>query len=61
MDTKFIDYCQQFNALSDELRLKILQYLYVNGEKCVCDISENFNMGQSSISYHLKILTDSRV
>jgi ArsR family transcriptional regulator len=57
----FKEYSQQFNALSDELRLKVLQYLYVNGEKCVCDISTEFDIGQSGMSYHLKILTDANL
>lgn len=29
------NYVGLFNALSDELRFKILLYLYVNGERCV--------------------------
>lgn len=55
------DYALLFNALADEFRLKILLYLYINGEKCVCDISAYFNITQSSISYHLKILSDANV
>ena len=54
-------YAQLFNALSDELRLKILLYLYVNGERCVCDIGDFFNTSQSSISYHLKVLADADI
>ncbi|MBM7582785.1 ArsR family transcriptional regulator [Caldicoprobacter guelmensis] len=51
----------QFKALSDEFRLRILLYLYLNGEKCVCDICKFFNMGQSNISYHLKLLSDANL
>ncbi len=54
-------YVELFNALSDELRLKILLYLYVNGERCVCDIGNFFNINQSNISYHLKILCDAGI
>lgn len=53
-----VGYSHLFSALSEEMRLRILMYLYSNGEKCVCDIVENFNLGQSNISYHLKVLTD---
>lgn len=54
-------YVTLFSALSDELRLKILLYLYVNGERCVCDIENFFDISQSSISYHLKILSDANI
>jgi ArsR family transcriptional regulator len=51
----------QFKALSDEFRLKILLYLYFYGEQCVCDICNFFNIGQSHISYHLKLLYDANM
>lgn len=54
-------YVTLFSALSDELRLKVLLYLYVNGERCVCDIGNFFDISQSSISYHLKILCDASI
>ncbi len=54
-------YAQVFHAISDEFRLKILLYLYVNGERCVCDIESYFGIGQSSISYHLKILCEANI
>lgn len=54
-------YSQMFHAMSDEFRLKILLYLYVNGERCVCDIESYFEIGQSSISYHLKILCEAKI
>lgn len=55
------NYAQIFNAMADDFRLKILLYLYVNDERCVCDIGSFFNVGQSSISYHLKILCDADI
>lgn len=55
------NYAQIFNAMTDDFRLKILLYLYVNDERCVCDIGSFFNVGQSSISYHLKILCDADI
>lgn len=54
-------YATAFAAISDEFRLKILLYLYINGERCVCHICDFFNVGQSSMSYHLKILTEANI
>ncbi len=46
------------SSLNDETRLKILHFIDVNGEVCVCDIESSFEMIQSRISRHLKILKD---
>jgi ArsR family transcriptional regulator, arsenate/arsenite/antimonite-responsive transcriptional repressor len=58
IDTQYINYANCFKALSDELRLNILFYLYQNEEKCVCSLTEHFEIAQSALSYHLKILLD---
>lgn len=49
-----------FNALADPTRLTILSLIARSerGEACVCDLTASFNMGQPSISHHLKILKD---
>ena len=44
-----------FKALGDETRLGILMML-ADGEKCACDIQENFLLKQPTISHHMKIL-----
>jgi ArsR family transcriptional regulator len=44
-----------FNALSDPVRLSILDFLR-DGEKCVCEIIPHVNLIQPSVSRHLKIL-----
>jgi ArsR family transcriptional regulator, arsenate/arsenite/antimonite-responsive transcriptional repressor len=46
-----------FHALSDETRLRIIASLK-NGEQCVCDLTETFKMGQSRLSFHLKVLKE---
>jgi len=46
-----------FHALSDEMRLRILEQLR-NGEQCVCDLTDAFKTGQSRLSFHLKVLKD---
>ena len=49
-----------FKALSDERRLRILELLH-HGEKCTCVLTEEVNMPQSSLSYHMKILCEAGI
>ena len=44
-----------FNALSDQIRLEIIDFLR-DGEKCVCEISPHLNLVQPLVSRHLRIL-----
>lgn len=55
-----IDYAMVFKALADETRLKIVEILSC-GELCACDILESFHITQPTLSYHMKILTDSGI
>lgn len=52
----FSRYIQQFKALSDEKRIKIMHLLAIGGEECVCDLEEKMALPQSKLSYHLNIL-----
>lgn len=45
-------------ALNDETRVLILRFLDEYGETCVCDMQVSFDMTQSRLSRHLKILKD---
>ncbi len=54
----FEHYELKFKALSDKKRLHLLNVLCENGPTCVCDLIEQFQMTQSKLSYHLKILLD---
>ncbi len=47
-----------FKALCDETRVSILKRLQ-SGEKCACHLSDNLNVSQSKLSYHMKILCES--
>jgi ArsR family transcriptional regulator len=47
-----------FKALADETRLKIIDMLSA-GELCACKILEEFQFTQPTLSYHMKILTES--
>jgi ArsR family transcriptional regulator len=49
-----------FHALSDETRLRIIERL-VEGEQCVCDLTDMLDTGQSRLSFHLKTLKDAGV
>lgn len=47
-----------FKALCDEKRVLIIEYLK-SGERCACDISDELDISQSKLSYHMKILCES--
>ena len=58
-----MSYCYADNvllikALADETRLKIIDMLSC-GELCACKILDHFNITQPTLSYHMKILTES--
>jgi ArsR family transcriptional regulator, arsenate/arsenite/antimonite-responsive transcriptional repressor len=48
---------KQFRALADENRLKIVDMLR-SGERCVCELTDALDVGQSLLSFHLKTLKD---
>lgn len=45
-----------FKALSDPIRIKILKKLYSAESVCVCELTDIFDISQSKLSYHLKLL-----
>ena len=49
-----------FKALCDEKRLAILELLR-SGEKCACVLIDKMEIGQSTLSYHMKILCESGI
>lgn len=49
-----------FKAFCDENRLMILEMLQ-SGEKCACKLLEALNIGQSTLSHHMKILCESGI
>ena len=52
------DFLKTISAVNDETRVKILRFIDINKRVCVCDIESSFNMIQSRVSRHLKILKD---
>lgn len=58
MNYSYAEYVPVFKALADETRLRIVHML-LDGQLCACKILENFNITQPTLSYHMKILTES--
>ena len=48
---------RRFKALSDERRLRIIDRLR-GGERCVCDLVDLIDAGQSLLSFHLRTLKE---
>lgn len=46
-----------FTALSDETGLRTVKLLE-NGELCVCHIIAGFDISQSKVSFHLRVLKE---
>lgn len=49
-----------FKAFCDEKRLAILELLR-SGEKCACVLLNDLEIGQSGLSYHMKVLCESGI
>ena len=47
-----------FKALSDPVRLEILNMLKKNGRMNAGEIADNFELSKATISHHLKILRE---
>lgn len=60
MGTAHEENVKVFKAFCDENRLKILGLLR-GGEKCACMLLEQLDLGQSGLSYHMKILVESGI
>lgn len=56
----YSDQAKIFKAFCDEKRLRILALLR-EGEHCACDLLERLEIGQSGLSYHMKILVESGI
>lgn len=56
----FYEYATYFKALSDPKRVKIVSMLS-DKELCACTILEEFDMSQSTLSHHMKILCEAKL
>lgn len=57
-DAEIRERAEAFGALGDEIRMKIIRLLSQHDSLCVCEIQEAFDVGQPTVSHHLKILRD---
>ncbi len=49
----------RLKALADETRLRMLDLLLRHGQAlCVCEITEQFDLSQPTISHHLRLLRE---
>lgn len=50
-------------ALADPVRLRLLSLVasHADGEACVCDLNDAFDLSQPTISHHLKLLHEAGV
>ncbi len=60
METVHEEHAKVFKAFCDDKRLRILELLR-GGEKCACVLIDQLDIGQSALSYHMKILVESGV
>lgn len=52
-------HAKRFKALSNPVRLRIVDLIYHGGgELCVCEITEFFDLTQPTLSHHLKVLRE---
>ncbi len=49
-----------FRALSDPIRLRILEQLRTE-EVCVCDLCDRLDVPQSKLSFHLRVLREAEL
>jgi ArsR family transcriptional regulator len=60
MKYNYAEYVSLFKAIADQTRLKIVVLLSC-GEMCACQLLDNFNVTQPTLSYHMRILCDSGI
>lgn len=60
LETPSIFLIASFHALSDPLRLQVIELLR-SQELCVCELSEHLKISQSKLSFHLKTLKEAKL
>ena len=55
MNKVYISYARIFKAMSDENRLKILDYL-LEKDQSASELLDQMDFGQSTLSHHMKLL-----
>jgi len=54
------DLARSLKAIADPARLRLISLIAASEghEACVCDLTELLDLGQPTVSHHLKVLTD---
>ncbi len=60
MENRFDNTATIFKALSDSNRLMIVDML-LNGEQCACQLLDELNISQSTLSHHMKSLCEAGI
>ena len=60
MEYSYAEFIPILKAIADETRLRIIDMLSCE-EMCANDILEEFKISQSTLSYHMKILSDAGI
>jgi len=58
-DEALEDFLKTTGALYDETRVLLLKFIDKHGALCICDLENSFEMLQSRLSRHIKILKES--
>ncbi|MFC3300428.1 helix-turn-helix transcriptional regulator [Arthrobacter agilis] len=64
MDTaQALSLSRQFKAIADPNRLRLVSLISssAGSEACVCDLTEPLDLGQPTVSHHLKVLVDAGI
>ena len=49
---------KMFKALGDENRIRIIRRICCNDEVCACDLLEDLDVTQPTLSHHMKLLKE---
>lgn len=57
-EERAVESARVFKALADPVRLQLLSLIGAgaDGEVCVCELTDSFDLSAPTISYHLKVL-----
>lgn len=56
-----VELSRLFKAMADPVRLRLLSLIasHADGEACVCELTDTFDLSGPTISHHLKVLRES--
>ncbi len=59
-EARAVELARVFKAIADPVRLRLLSLIasHADGEACVCDLTDAFDLTGPTISHHLKVLRE---